>query len=125
FWAHLDVTFAGVGAKKEERKMMNVLTRSGKGLLVAGGIALSMIAAPAASMLVAPMAVADTACYAGQSMDPFTGSCIPDVSPYSANTPLNAGCTGDHIGACVGAAQLKQNQAMIPNPVPRSSIDAN
>jgi hypothetical protein len=93
-------------------------------LLVAGGLAMAIAAAPATAMLAAPIAGADVdeACPAGESNDVYTGMCIPDMAPL-----ISSPCTGRmSVGTCQALQQqVAGNQAMIPNPVPQSTLSAD
>lgn len=87
-------------------------------LLLAGGFALAVAAAPAVVAFTAPSAGPATtvaACPAGEEEDSFTGVCLPHTVP---NSPLStpAGnpdipevngipCTGRNTGECIGLSE--------------------
>lgn len=94
------------------------------------------LSAAAAMIVAAPLAVALSAaptagadqCPTGQSAA-YNGSCMPQVQPAPAAGlgPIptmyqGIACTGINIPICVGLMQQAQNQANIPNPVPRSRL---
>jgi hypothetical protein len=105
-----------------------------KRLLLAGGLALATLAAPAVmSMTVASSTLA--ACTTGEESDVFTTTCVPFLVPSSnqgfTSTAANPDipeidgipCTGRDSGACIG---LSEDQAAAgPQPVPRSTISSS
>lgn len=94
-------------------------------LILAGGFAAAVVAAPAlaAFALEAPAGPALAACPTGESEDTFTGSCTPDLVPNSpefGNTspgglPSIDGvpCTGGNSGQCIG---LSEDQPQFVQP---------
>lgn len=90
-------------------------------LILAGGFAIAVAAAPAVTAIAAPSApgapLADN-CAAGEDTDEFTGSCVPFMVPNSPapvfTTPAGnpdipeidgVPCTGRDSGACIGLAE--------------------
>jgi hypothetical protein len=93
---------------------------SARRLLLAGGFALAVAAAPVVAAVTVPPAasgshVAD--CASGEDADQFTGACVPFVVPNSpspfttsaANPDIpeidGVPCTGHDSGACIGLAE--------------------
>lgn len=90
-------------------------------LILAGGFALAVAAAPAVAAVAVPSAgpgahLAD--CATGEDTDQFTGSCVPFLVPNSPapafTTPAGnpdipeidgVPCTGRDSGACIGLAE--------------------
>lgn len=102
---------------------MASLQISPRRLILAGGFALAIAAAPAVVALTAP-AVAPSfgaACPNGESEDTFTGSCTPDMVP---NSPLpqvdGIPCTGGNSGQCIGLSE-DAPQYVAPNSTVGSS----
>lgn len=93
---------------------------SARRLVLAGGFALAIAAAPAVAAVTAPApaqgptAVAE-GCSGGEEADTFTGNCIPHTvpsSPFSSipgnpDIPAVDGipCTGANSGQCIGLAE--------------------
>ncbi|MEN4477315.1 intersectin-EH binding protein Ibp1 [Mycolicibacterium cosmeticum] len=94
-------------------------------LILAGGFAAAVVAAPALAALTleAPAGPALAACPTGESEDTFTGSCTPELVPNSpefGNTspgglPSIDGvpCTGGNSGQCIG---LSEDQPQFVEP---------
>lgn len=95
---------------------------SARRLILAGGFALAVAAAPAVTAIAVPSApgsqLADN-CAAGEDTDQFTGSCVPFMVPNSPAAPVfttpagnpdipeidGVPCTGRDSGACIGLAE--------------------
>jgi hypothetical protein len=106
---------------------MAILEISARRLIIAGGFALAVAAAPAVAAFAGPSAgpMAQTTCPAGEESDMYTGVCVPHTVPNSpavpAATPPSpfgsiAGnpdlpqvdgipCTGSNSGQCIGLAE--------------------
>ena len=83
---------------------MPMLLTSARRLVLAGGFAVAIAAAPAATLIAIPVAAAETSCPAGEIEDLYTDACVPEMSPNVAggNWPT-AGETG-----------IPQDQAPLP-----------
>jgi hypothetical protein len=108
-------------------------------VMLVGGFALAVAAAPVTAVLSAPVSVA--ACASGEEEDTFTTVCTPFMVPRSGQIfttipgnpdlpavelPGGGGaipCTGHNSGECIGLAE--EDQAMGPPPIPRSTISAS
>jgi hypothetical protein len=114
--------------------MANLKLRTGR-LILAGGFAVAVAAAPAVLFVAAPTNSAPTisACPNGESEDAFTGNCTPDLVP---NSPVagqtspgglpevdNIPCTGGNSGQCIGLGEEQQAQG--PMAVPHSSVSSS
>lgn len=114
--------------------MANLKVRTGR-LVLAGGFAVAVAAAPAVLFVAAPTNSAPTisACPNGESEDAFTGNCTPDLVP---NSPVagqtspgglpevdNIPCTGGNSGQCIGLGE--EQQAEGPMAVPHSSVSSS
>jgi hypothetical protein len=106
----------------------------GRQLILAGGFAVAVAAAPAIVAFATPTATAPSiaACPAGESEDTFTNVCVPDVVPNSPQFQTTPGglpqidgipCTGANSGQCIGLAE--EQQAEGPQPIPRSSVSSS
>jgi hypothetical protein len=103
-------------------------------LLLAGGFAAAIAAAPAVAV-VSPTHSAPTiaACPGGESEDTFTGECTPDLVPNSPEVGVsspgglpevdNIPCTGGNSGQCIGLSE--EEQAAGPQPVPHSTVSSS
>jgi hypothetical protein len=107
-------------------------------LLIAGGFALAVAAAPAAAFFAMPTTSSAphfAACPAGESEDLYTTNCIPEMTPNTPGgsyaTPVAGGslpevdgipATGANSGQILG---LEENQANIPDVTPHSSISSS
>ncbi len=113
-------------------------------VILAGGFALAIAAAPAAAFLTMPSAgPALAACPAGETEDLYTDACIPELSPNvpGGNFPTAAPggitystpgdpnslpeidgipCTGRNSGQCIG---LSEDQ--VPDVTPHSSLSSS
>ena len=100
---------------------------SGRRLILAGGFALAVAAAPAVAAFTgpsdAPPSVA--ACPNGETEDTFTTVCTPDLVPNSPALPSVDGipCTGHNSGECIGLGE--EQQAEGPQPVPHSTFSSS
>jgi hypothetical protein len=107
-----------------------------KRLILAGGFAVAVAAAPAIAVFAVPSdSVPLAQCPSGEEEDQFTGVCIPHTVPNSGSTfssipgnpdlPAVDGipCTGHNSGQCIGLAE--ESQAMGPQPVPHSTISSS
>jgi hypothetical protein len=116
---------------------------SARRLILAGGFAIAVAAAPAVAVFTVPVtAMAQPSvqnCPGGEEADPFTGVCIPHTVPNSNSVvgsipggnlpavelPGNGGsipCTGANSGQCIGLAESEQGQA---SATPRSTIGSS
>ncbi|RDH78743.1 intersectin-EH binding protein Ibp1 [Mycolicibacterium moriokaense] len=112
----------------------------GRRLIPAAALALAVLGAPAVASVAIPAAVVSNplaACTGGEEEDSYTTTCVPLMVP---NSPDDSGfttnaanpdipeidgvpCTGHDSGACIGLAE--EQQAMGPQPVPRSTISSS
>jgi hypothetical protein len=104
-------------------------------LLLAGGFAVAIAAAPAVAVVAIPAHSAPTiaACPGGESEDTFTGECTPDLVPNSPEVGVtspgglpevdNIPCTGGNSGQCIGLSE--EEQAEGPQPVPHSTVSSS
>jgi hypothetical protein len=99
---------------------MPTLEFAARRIILAGGFALAVAAAPAVAAAVVPSAAPGSAvadCASGEDADQFTGECVPFVVPNSpspfttsaANPDIpeidGIPCTGRDSGACIGLAE--------------------
>jgi hypothetical protein len=113
---------------------MATLELSVRRLILAGGFAVAVAAAPAVAVFTVPSASVPLAqCPAGEEEDLYTGVCLPHTVP---NSPLSSipgnpdlpavdgiPCTGRNTGECIGLSE--EEQAMGPQPVPRSTVSSS
>ena len=105
-------------------------------LILAGGFAIAIAIAPAATIVAQPTHSAPlAACDSGEEEDVFSTSCTPFLVPNSpqgftttAATPAipeieGIPCTGRDSGACIGLSE--DEAAAGPQPVPRSTISSS
>jgi hypothetical protein len=105
-------------------------------LILAGGFAVAIAAAPAVAVFAVPRASSTApiaACTPGEEEDVFTTVCTPMLVPNSPFAPIPGNpdipaiggipCTGRDTGACIGLAEEAQDQG--PQPVPRSIISSS
>jgi hypothetical protein len=96
-------------------------------LILAGGFALAVAAAPAIATLAVPStpAPAVAACPNGETEDTFTTVCTPDLVPNSPELPSVDGipCTGGNSGQCIGLSEEQQSEG--PQPVPHSTFSSS
>jgi hypothetical protein len=115
---------------------MATLELSVRRLILAGGFAVAVAAAPAIAVFTVPSASVPLAqCPGGEEEDVYTGICVPHTvpnagAPFSSiagnpDLPSVAGipCTGHNSGQCIGLAE--EAQAMGPQPVPRSTVSSS
>ena len=112
---------------------------SARRLILAGGFAVAVAAAPAIAVFTVPSASVPLAqCPGGEEEDQFTGVCVPHTVPNSGavfssipgnpslpavNLPGGGGsipCTGHNSGQCIGLAE--EGAAMGPQPMPESTV---
>jgi len=126
-----------------ESVTMATFQLSARRLILAGGFAVAVAAAPAIAVFAAPTPDATplAQCPAGEEPDNFTGVCVPHTvpnagAPFSAipgnpdlpavNLPGGGGaipCTGHNSGQCIGLAE--ESQAMGPQAVPESTVGSS
>jgi hypothetical protein len=119
-----------------ESVTMATLELSVRRLVLAGGFAVAVAAAPAIAVFTVPSASVPLAqCPAGEEEDTFTGICVPHTVPNAGSVfttiPGNPSlpaidgipCTGHNSGQCIGLAE--EAQAMGPQPVPRSTVSSS
>jgi hypothetical protein len=105
-------------------------------LILAGGFAVAVAAAPVVAALAASAtpAPAVASCPSGETEDTFTNMCTPDLVPNSPEigaTSATGGlpsvdgvpCTGGNSGQCIGLGE--EQQAEGPQPVPHSSFSSS
>ena len=114
---------------------MPTLKLPSRRLLLAGGFAVAIAAAPAVAVVAVPIHSAPTitACPGGESEDTFTGVCVPDLVPNSPEVGVsspgglpevdNIPCTGANSGQCIGLSEEEQAQG--PMPVPHSTVSSS
>jgi hypothetical protein len=101
---------------------------SARRLVLAGGFALAIAAAPAVAAFTAPSLAPSfgAACPNGETEDTFTDVCTPDMVP---NSPAPQGglpevdgipCTGGNSGQCIGLSE-DAPQYVAPNSTVGSS----
>jgi|SRR5690349_319114 hypothetical protein len=111
---------------------MAISQLSARRFIVAGGLAMAVVAAPALTAFALPATtLAD--CPNGESEDLFTGMCTSDIAPNTASInnaapdqlPQINGipCTGGNSGQCIGLSEEEQSQG--PQPVPQSSVGSS
>jgi hypothetical protein len=107
-------------------------------LILAGGFAVAIAAAPAVAMFAVPTSGGSTplisACAGGETEDQFTNICVPDIVPnspdFSSTAPVGGlpeiggiPCTGHNSGECIGLEE-EQNAAG-PIAVPHSEVSSS
>ncbi|GFG54348.1 intersectin-EH binding protein Ibp1 [Mycolicibacterium agri] len=109
-------------------------------LLLAGGFAVAIAAAPAAAVFAVAgagdSAPTIAACPGGEIEDQFTNVCVPDLVPnspspqFTSTSPVGGlpeisgiPCTGQNTGQCIGLAE--EQQAEGPAVVPHSEVSAS
>ncbi|OBB19176.1 intersectin-EH binding protein Ibp1 [Mycobacteriaceae bacterium 1482268.1] len=123
---------------------MATMKFSARRLIIAGGFAVAVAAAPAIAFVATPTPAATplAQCPGGEEHDLYTSLCIPHLvpnagQPYQAiggNSDLAAvtvpgaggagiPCTGHNSGQCIGLAE--EDAAMGPQPVPRSTVGSS
>ncbi len=118
---------------------MATFVLSARRLILAGGFAVAVAAAPAIAVFTVPTdAVPLAQCPAGEEQDLYTGTCIPHTVPNAGsafssipgnpslpavNLPGGGGsipCTGHNSGQCIGLAE--ESAAAGPQPMPESTV---
>ena len=91
---------------------MGTLQISARRLVLAGGFAVAIAAAPAIAAFTAPsIAPSFGACAGGETEDVYTNACTPDMVPNSpepqGGLPSVDGipCTGANSGQCIGLSE--------------------
>jgi hypothetical protein len=125
-------------ANFRESVTMATFQHPARRIILAGGFAVAIAAAPLVAAFAVPSAGSSgasvTACPAGESEDLFTGECTPEMVPnqpggVSYSTPGDSSslpeingvpCTGANTGTCIG---LSEEQ--VPNVEPHSSISSS
>jgi hypothetical protein len=122
-------------SKTTESVTMATMKLPSRRLLLAGGFAVAVAAAPAVAVVGLPANSAPTiaACPGGESEDTFTGACVPDLVPNSPEVGVtspgglpeidNIPCTGANSGECIGLSEEQQAQG--PMPVPHSTVSSS
>jgi hypothetical protein len=114
--------------------MMATLKSPARRLILAGGFAVAIAAAPAVAVVaLSTGSPTIAACPGGESEDTFTGVCVPDLVPNSPEVSVtspgglpevdNIPCTGANSGQCIGLSEEEQAQG--PMPVPRSTVSSS
>jgi hypothetical protein len=126
-----------------ESVTMATFQHSARRLILAGGFAVAVAAAPAIAVFAVPTpeAAPMAQCPPGEETDQFTGVCVPHTvpnagAPFSSipgnpslpavNLPGGGGaipCTGHNSGQCIGLAE--EAEAMGPQAVPESSVGSS
>ena len=113
---------------------MATLELSVRRLILAGGFAIAVAAAPAIAVVTIPSASVPLAqCPTGEEEDLYTGTCVPHTVP---NSPLSSipgnpdlpsvegvPCTGHNSGQCIGLSE--EEEAMGPQPLPHSTVSSS
>jgi hypothetical protein len=125
-------------SKSTESVTMATFQLPTRRLILAGGFAVAVAAAPAITAISVPTEVTSepiAACVAGESQDTFTNVCVPDLVPNSpegfTTTAANPDvpeidgipCIGHGSAACVGLAEDQQAEG--PPAVPRSTVSSS
>lgn len=107
-------------------------------LILAGGFAVAIAAAPTVAMFAVSNSSgstpAITACAGGEIEDQFTNICVPDIVPnspdYTSTSPVGGlpeisgiPCTGHNTGECIGLSE--EQQAAGPIAVPHSEVSSS
>ncbi len=107
-------------------------------LILAGGFAVAITAAPVITMFAVPTPGSSTpsvsACPGGEIEDQFTNICVPDLVPnspaFGATSPAGGlpeiggiPCTGSNTGECIGLGE-EQNAAG-PIATPHSEVSSS
>jgi hypothetical protein len=126
-----------IASKLTESVTMAHFNSSARRLLLAGGFAVAIAAAPAVALFSVPAASPSApiaGCPNGETEDLYTDVCTPEMVPnqpggVSYSTPGNSNsvpeisgvpCTGRNSGECIG---LSEDQA--PNVVPQSTLSSS
>ena len=120
--------------RSTESVTMATMKFSARRLIIAGGFAVAVAAAPAIALVATPTPAATpmAQCPAGEENDLYTNACVPHLvpnagQPYSAiggnpdlaavNLPGGGGaipCTGHNSGQCIGLAEEQQAPVVSP-----------
>ena len=107
-------------------------------LILAGGFAVAIAAAPAVAVFAVPTtgssAPTISACPGGETEDQFTNICVPDIVPnspeFTSTSPVGGlpeiggiPCTGHNTGECIGLGE--EQQAEGPIAVPHSEVSSS
>jgi hypothetical protein len=125
-----------------ESVTMATFQLSARRLILAGGFAVAVAAAPAIAVFAVPATDAASVaqgCPGGEESDQFTGNCVPHTVPNSGPSPFSTSaanpdlpvvtppggggaipCTGANSGQCIGLAEEAQSEG--PQPVPQSTF---
>ena len=105
-------------------------------LILAGGFAVAIAAAPTVAMFAVPATGGTTpsitACSGGETEDMFTNICVPDIVPnspdFSSTAPVGGlpeingvPCTGHDSGQCIGLSEEQQAPIVTPHSEVSSS----
>ncbi len=117
---------------------MATMQLSVRRLILAGGFAVAVAAAPAIAVVAVPTpdATPVAQCNGGEEADQFTGVCVPHTVPNSGASPYTTEpgnpdvptiggipCIGHNSGQCIG---LAENQALAPQPgSPSSTVSSS
>jgi hypothetical protein len=123
-----------------ESVTMATMKFSARRLIIAGGFAVAVAAAPAIAFVATPVpSAAPLACTGGEEPDLYTSLCVPHLvpnagQPYSTiggnpdlpavNLPGGGGsipCTGHNSGQCIGLAEEQQAPVVTPESTIGSS----
>jgi hypothetical protein len=107
---------------------------SARRMILAGGFAVAVAAAPAIAVFAAPSnSVPLAQCPAGEEPDSFTAVCLPhlvpnspafgETSPGGLPTVDGIPCTGANSGQCIGLGE--EQQAEGPQPIPQSTVSSS
>lgn len=127
-----------IASKLTESVTMAPPHTSARRLLLAGGFAVAIAAAPAVAFFAVPTAGPSTSiagCPNGETEDLYTDICTPELSPnqpggisYSTpgdsdSLPEVAGvpCTGRNTGQCIGLSEEQQ----VPDVLPQSTLSSS
>ena len=107
---------------------------SARRLILAGGFAVAVAAAPAIAVLAVPATETPSiaqGCPGGEESDQFTGVCVPHTVPNSGSSPysttpqnpdmptvMGIPCAGHNSGQCMGLAEEQQAMTVTPPPAP-------
>ena len=107
---------------------------SARRLILAGGFAVAVAAAPALAVFTVPSTDATPiaqGCPGGEEADQFTGNCVPHTVPNSGASPyttlpgnpdvptvMGIPCAGHNSGQCMGLAEEQQAMTVTPPQAP-------
>jgi hypothetical protein len=126
------------GQQTRESVMMATFHLPTRRLILAGGFAVAIAAAPAVALFAVPTsgssAPSISACAGGETEDQFTNICVPDIVPnspsFTSTSPVGGlpeisgiPCTGRNSGECIGLGE-EQNAAG-PIAVPHSEVSSS